>query len=491
MKSLICRNADLLFRSNKFFSSKNKHVSFFDSEDHKQNPQLYNYFQAKLDKFSKQHNPNGGAYDADFKTGSMIYHSREQNLFMDGVHPTEVKSAEKLFKKFTDYRAYQRQNIQMESEDFDIVINKWSVPSYLHPVKKGRFHLEKVNEGHEAFMKSQPRFELKYSVNRQEHRDYLNLFAEVRKRDEQAIEAQKKKIKFIKENPNDSRARQAAANLKLVVPIDKLPDYNVNIEGYELPKKNKKLRVANNDLTDYTAWRCFDREFSWMGPDSVCESIKISLSPSELIRAFGPPSDENTDTKATGTYFFEDSNFDVFIIYDYKQTTEYHGHNLDDEEYENQQHLKPVFRSKRWPTYPEFWASKEKYEFIITFSQYADKKKFKNWVRLEVARYRESAVSKEEELVKKFGDFDVYDDFKKVRPNRTYDQLAIAWKPQFFHEKDEKVEFKREELETEEYVPRDNLEYFDYDTWQRQKKMEEKKVADDDKRNLNKKLKAI
>lgn len=35
----------------------------------------------------------------------------------------------------------------------------------------------------------------------------------------------------------------------------------------------------------------------------------------------------------TGVYYFEDENLDLFLIFDYKQTTQQHGPNYSDEFY--------------------------------------------------------------------------------------------------------------------------------------------------------------
>jgi hypothetical protein len=58
--------------------------------------------------------------------------------------------------------------------------------------------------------------------------------------------------------------------------------------------------------------------------------VKVSIY---LNKAFGfPKTPENY--YYTGTFTFEDSNLDIFLLTDYKQTTHYHGFNYSDEFYE-------------------------------------------------------------------------------------------------------------------------------------------------------------
>ena len=44
--------------------------------------------------------------------------------------------------------------------------------------------------------------------------------------------------------------------------------------------------------------------------------------------------------EVTGQYQFEDTNLDVFMIHDYKQTTFYHGLNREEEFYNTEKNMK-------------------------------------------------------------------------------------------------------------------------------------------------------
>jgi len=58
------------------------------------------------------------------------------------------------------------------------------------------------------------------------------------------------------------------------------------------------------------------------------------LPPALIIRAFGFPGRSRTGFAATGDYDFEDHNFDVFNLTDYKKTDLYWGLNREDAYYE-------------------------------------------------------------------------------------------------------------------------------------------------------------
>ena len=75
---------------------------------------------------------------------------------------------------------------------------------------------------------------------------------------------------------------------------------------------------------------------------------------------------------------------DKFLVYDYKATQEYGGPPLENFDYENQMHLRPLHRLRLWPTFEEYWASDEISEFRINFTEYAQFRKFKYWIKDQV-----------------------------------------------------------------------------------------------------------
>jgi hypothetical protein len=80
----------------------------------------------------------------------------------------------------------------------------------------------------------------------------------------------------------------------------------------------------------------------------TCRVNAIEIPPAVLVGLFGPPGPASLEGKVSGDYRFTSDAGDVFTLYDYKQTTLYHG---DDDE--------------RWPTPAAFWAGTEPVEFSI------------------------------------------------------------------------------------------------------------------------------
>jgi hypothetical protein len=68
------------------------------------------------------------------------------------------------------------------------------------------------------------------------------------------------------------------------------------------------------------------------------------IPPYLLKKAFGMPERTEMGFEVTGQYFFEDSNLDVYMLHDYKETTFYHGINREDEFYTTEKNMK---RSER------------------------------------------------------------------------------------------------------------------------------------------------
>jgi hypothetical protein len=92
------------------------------------------------------------------------------------------------------------------------------------------------------------------------------------------------------------------------------------------------------------------------------------IAPASLVRAFGMPSPTEIFYDGTGEFNFEDSNLDLYCLYDYRQTDFYYGLNRDDDYYETKRNLKrPLHKRKqRRPTIEEFWACEELKEFKLS-----------------------------------------------------------------------------------------------------------------------------
>jgi len=89
--------------------------------------------------------------------------------------------------------------------------------------------------------------------------------------------------------------------------------------------------------------------------------------------------------EGTGDYTFEDSNLDIFNLYDYKKTDFYWGFNRPegDAYYNSPSNLKkpPHKRDRPYPSIKEFWESEEPQEFKLGCQDQADYRKFIVWIR--------------------------------------------------------------------------------------------------------------
>jgi hypothetical protein len=116
------------------------------------------------------------------------------------------------------------------------------------------------------------------------------------------------------------------------------------------------------------------------------------LAPALLKRAFGSPDPTQIGFYGSGCYDFEDSNLDLFRIYDYKKTTLYHGLNREDEFYLTEKNMrKPLHkRVRKWPSIQEFWDSNDPVEFRLLCSQHAQWRKFRRWLRKHLSKVEEN-----------------------------------------------------------------------------------------------------
>ena len=116
------------------------------------------------------------------------------------------------------------------------------------------------------FLKKQERLDINYNYNYEQHRDFTNTFKKQKAIDEKRTLEEQKYLKHIKEN-REHPGVKASKISKLVVPVEKLPDYNVDITNYkpERTKKSRRIydrRLHDINITNYDAWRCWDRYLS-------------------------------------------------------------------------------------------------------------------------------------------------------------------------------------------------------------------------------------
>ena len=194
---------------------------------------------------------------------------------------------------------------------------------------------QRVNYLSEDFMKKQNRITINYNYNYEQHKEYTKMFKEVEIQDKQEQIQEMKLLKYIKENPDRHNVKHRLMK-KIVVPLDKIPNFPVDIEGYT-PKVSKKSRrhyqakKFDTSLDGYTSWRCWDREMDFLNPLNHV-FLPVKLSPKKLMKTFGIPLFK-TCNQSTGSYIFEDINFDMFMVTDWKCTQLQHGLNFTDEFY--------------------------------------------------------------------------------------------------------------------------------------------------------------
>jgi hypothetical protein len=96
----------------------------------------------------------------------------------------------------------------------------------------------------------------------------------------------------------------------------------------------------------------------------------------------------------------------VFNIVDYKQTDFYWGINRPEGDafYNSPKNLKkpPHRRSRPWPSVKEFWESTEPKEFKLYCQDQADFRKFRVWLRKQIADSKGSAKTYDQVAAEKF-----------------------------------------------------------------------------------------
>lgn len=175
---------------------------------------------------------------------------------------------------------------------------------------------------------------------------------------------------------------------KIIKEAKEIKEKRLNPES-RLPRRKRRVYDRpkhDTSLENYTSWRSFDRLFFKPNFNSLAVVCKIIAPPKAVKHIFGighPP--ESNGKHSTREYHFEDSNLDMFLVYDYKSTTAFWGDN--DPKRPNQDHLAPKRRKLDHLTPEEFWESEEPHSFRVNSTQYADKIKFKLWFLEQVHHF--------------------------------------------------------------------------------------------------------
>lgn len=154
----------------------------------------------------------------------------------------------------------------------------------------------------------------------------------------------------------------------------------------------------------------------------------MMLSPASLVRCFGWPETSQVLLHGSGQYDFEDSSLDAYSIFDYKQTTLYHGLNREDEYYDTPKNMRkpPQARKRKWPDLEEFWTSEEPKPFRFVADDKAEWRKFVRWLRKEIEHREKIGGSYEQDALDKFGhEFDISHGEWDVKGKVNHDNIAV------------------------------------------------------------------
>jgi len=257
-----------------------------------------------------------------------------------------------------------------------------------------------------------------------------------------------------KVNYNFEQYRKYGRDYKKALEIkQKAEDIELKIKSRELIPRRKRRTYStpkhDTNIENYGAWRVFDRELTRAHEFALPVVCKIPLAPKFVRMAFGEGNASVGSKRATREYNFEDNNLDLFILYDFSATTDYWGPNRADYDYENQEHLHPRLRIKKYPTKEEFWNSEEEFVFRLNCTEYAEFRKFKKWIIEKVDKVKNGG-SYEETVKKTFGEFETYDNYDKKYELRR-DPAVFKYDRAWFLESGEK--FERKSKYQEKIVP--------------------------------------
>jgi len=230
------------------------------------------------------------------------------------------------------------------------------------------------------YMKRQPRVDLKKSgnYNFEQFRRFTEVYETAKEKDDKKSAEFYRLTKYVKDNMDNEKdvlvnmfTSEGGKGLRpelIEVPaeFENLSTENMSelyTQNRETGGRGRRKIVRNRtdkSLYGYDAWRSIDRTFL-RADDKHPPVCKLMIAPALLLRTFGWPSDSQSFYTGTGIYNFEDTNLNLFQLFDYKQTDYYHGINREDDHYTSPKNMrKPLHKRKRkWPTVEEFWNSEE------------------------------------------------------------------------------------------------------------------------------------
>ena len=225
----------------------------------------------------------------DIMTYSMFEHFRDYKTTDDKKYYssfTDYKNFEFVLKRFDKLANFVREEkdhkdpafIASRSQDR---LLKDSEKQY----RKSRDIDVRQNFNSPDYLKIQPRLKIDYNYNTEQHREFSNYFEQIYNEDQKKLLEKMKLVKYVKENPDNYDVKNRYLGKHFPVPVERLPDYDVDISDYKPPttkKSKRKYGVKDNNINKYSAWRCFDRESTIFFQDGT--HINVEFKPKHLIQ---------------------------------------------------------------------------------------------------------------------------------------------------------------------------------------------------------------
>jgi len=279
--------------------------------------------------------------------------------------------------------------------------------------------------------KRQERLRIDHNYNFEQYRNYTQLLSQKQKEDAQNVLEHRKLMKYLKK----TETKQADSYLKRIdmhrgVLRENPEDADLDISDVKLPKQKKPKKTINErrkgDLKTYSAWRNFERDVLLFRKTKRCHAV-LELVPALLIKAFGFPEIDNCQEDISGQYIFEDVNHDIFVLYEFKQTTLFHGDNFPLKSYyelnEKRSKLRKeeILKKTIWPDPSVFWSTEYPKEFRLIYPPYADYRLFRQFLESKIEQAKNDKESYKDKLIKKFGPLALFDNYdEKYKINTEY-----------------------------------------------------------------------
>jgi len=214
----------------------------------------------------------------------------------------DLKTSDDVLNHVGNYTNFK--NFEFTLEKFDNLVQLYREtrdldnPAYLHlrsinkllkneeiMTSKGRNIDTRQNAQSEDYLKLQPRMKIDYCYNYEQNKEFHHNFERIFDEDQKKLIQKMKLIKYIKTYPSKYGVKNRWLAKHFDVPIEKLPDYDVDINEFKPdPTKKAKRKFQKrilNDISNYEAWRVFDRIPAFCSAED--HHYNVELIPINLI----------------------------------------------------------------------------------------------------------------------------------------------------------------------------------------------------------------